>query len=374
MGKLFVIALLLTLRFSAIAQSEEKTYHLIEDLRLEWLTIDQHNRYVPFVARDRANPSIIGVRLNLEKYAGNQLRCCLPAHTSLLIEKEILTSVKRPRCLIYSIDSLRKEYQQPVLLLTVYQPASQLTKVELQVVNNTSAPLAQPYPILPRLLSAKENFFVLGLVFILMLYATLINHYPKTFRNIYNLPRILALRSREEDLRIRLISEPHTFFLVQHCLVVAFLFIVLIPNAGQWISASGFAPLGVGSYLWLWLLLSLIVLVTIWVKYLIVVLFGSLFKLKQLMYLHMFDFMRLSMMFWGAVFLLAIFVHYNLALQEQIHGRALTYLFIAFALARILILYLRLFRNSALKNMYLFSYICTAEIIPLSVGLELLIG
>ena len=374
MGKLFVIAFLLTLSSPAIAQSDDKPYHLVEDLRPEWLTIDQHNQYVPFVARDRANPSLIGVRLDLEKYAGNQLRCCIPTHTSLLIEKEILISVERPRCLVYPIDSLRNAYQQAVLLLTVYQPASQLAQVELQIVSDASAPLAQPYPILPRLLSNKENFFVLGLVFILMLYAALINHYPKTFRNIYNLPRILALRSREEDLRIRLISEPHTFFLVQHCLVVGFLFIVLVPDVDQWVPSGRFTSPGVGSYLWLWLLLSLIVLITVWVKYLIVVLFGSLFKLKQFMYLHMFDFMRLSMMFWGMVFLLAICVHYNLTVQEQIYERALTYLFVAFALARVLILYLRLFRNSALKNMYLFSYICTAEIIPLSVGLELLIG
>ncbi|MGB3780595.1 MAG: DUF4271 domain-containing protein [Tunicatimonas sp.] len=374
MGKLFVIVFLLTLSYPAKAQSDDKPYHLVEDLRLEWLTIDQHNRYVPFVASDRANPTIIGVRLDLEKYAGNQLRCCVPAQTSLLIEREILTSVDRPRCLIYSIDSLRNAYKQPVLLLTVYQPASKLSQVELQVVNNTSAPLAQPYPIFSRILSSEENFFVLGLVFILMFYATLINHYPKAFRNIYNLPRILALRSREEDLRTRLMSEPHTLFLIQHCLVVAFLFIVLVPDVDQWIPSGWFTSPGVGSYLGLWLLLSLIVLLTVWIKYLIVVLFGSLFKLKQFMYLHMFDFMRLSMMFWGVVFLLAICVHYNFAVRDDIYKHALTYLFIAFALARVLILYLRLFRNSTLKNMYLFSYICTAEIIPLSVGLELLIG
>ena len=374
MGKLFVFAFLLMLNASAMAQSDDPPFHLLEDLRLEWLTIDEHNQYVPFVARDRANPSIIGVRLDLEKYAGNQLRCCIPARTSLLIEKEILTSVERPGCLIYSIDSLRSVYQQPALLLTIYQPASQLAQVELQIVNNTSAPLAQPHPNLPRPLSSKENFFVLGLVFILMFYATLINHYPKTFRNIYNLPRILTLRSREEDLRVRLVSEPHTLFLIQHCLVVAFLFIVLIPDADQWIFSDWFTSIGLGSYLWRWLLLSLLVLTTIWIKYLIVVLFGSLFKLKQFMYLHMFDFMRLSMMFWGGVFLLAICAHYNLTVREQTYVGALIYLFIAFALARVLILYLRLFRNSTLKNMYLFSYICTAEIIPLSVGLELLVG
>ncbi len=374
MSKLSVIALLLMLSSLAVAQSNDKAYHLVEDLRSEWLTIDQNSRYVPFVARDRTNPSIVGVRLDLDKYSGNQLRCCIPASTSLLIEKEILTSVKSPRCLIYSIDSLRSVYQQPVLLLTVYQPASQLAQVRIEVVNNTSVPLAQPHPTLLRVLSGKENFIVIALVLIFMLYATLIHNYPKTFRNIYNLARILMLRSREEDLRIRLISEPHTLFLIQHCMVVAFLFIMLIPDINQWPLSNQFNLRSVGGYLWLWLLLSIIVLVTVWIKYLIVVLFGSLFKLKQFMFLHMFDFMRLSMMFWGAVFLVAVCVRYNISVHEDIYVYTLVYLFITFALARILILYLRLFRNSTLKNMYLFSYICTAEIIPLLVGLELLMG
>ena len=374
MGKLFAIVFLLVLSYPTAAQINDDAYHLVEDLRPQWLTIDQHNRYVPFVARDRSNPAIVGLRLDLAKYTGNQLRCCVPAHTSLLIEKEILASVDRPRCLIYRIDSLREAYQQPRLLLTIYQPAGLLDQVKLHIVNNTSAPLAQANPILPRALSARENFFVLGLVLLLMFYAILINQYPKTFRNIYNLPRILALRSREEDLRVRLVSEPHIFFLVQHCLLVAFLIIVLVPNIAQWVPFGQFASPSVGSYLWLWLLLSLVVLITVWVKYLIVVLFGSLFKLKQLMYLHMFDFMRLSMMFWGGTFLLAVCVHYNLTVHEQFYVRGLTYLFIAFALIRILILYLRLFRNTSFKIMYLFSYICTAEIIPLLIGLELLVG
>lgn len=374
MNKWFAIVCLSLLNGSVLAQSDEGNYHLVEDLRAEWLTIDQHNRYIPFVARDRSNPSIIGVRLDLAKYIGSHLRCCVPAHTSLLIEKEILASVEQHRCFIYSIDSLREAYQQSVLLFTVYQPAGLLDQIQLQVVSNTSTLLAQAHPIMPRPLSAKENFFVLGLVLILMFYAILINHYPKTFRNIYNLPRVLTLRSREEDLRVRLISEPHLFFLFQHCLLVSFLCIALLPDASLWLPFVRFEAIGIGSYLWLWLLSSVMVLITIWVKYLIVILFGSLFKLRHSAYLHMFDFMRLSMMFWGGTFLLATCVHYNFMAHEQFYVRGLAYIFIAFALARVLILYMRLFRNTTFKNTYLFSYICTAEIIPLLAGLELLIG
>ena len=375
MGKLVTTVLLLAISYRAIAQNTPTgNYHLIKDLRQEWLAIDKNNRYVPFVARDKSNPSVIGVRINLEKYSGNTLRCCVPAATSILVNKQILTSVKQAQCLNYDIDSLRQVYQQQTVLLTIYQPSSILDQISLQVVNDDIDLVAQKELVTPRLVSAKENFFVIGLIIILALYAILINHFPKTFKNIYNLRKILAFRAREEDMRVRLVSEPHILFLAQHCLLISFLFVLLIPGIGSRLPFIEFGLQSLSSYLLLWLTISALVLLAVWAKYMLIIMFGTLFKLRHLMYLHMFDFMRLSLMFWGAVFLLAICAYSNAGISEQWYSQALTYLFVAFALARILVLYLRLFRNASFKNMYLFSYICTAEIIPLFVGLELLLN
>ena len=375
MSKLFAVTFLLLMSYRAVAQiRSDEDYHLIKDLRQEWLAIDKNNRYVPFVARDKSNPSVIGVRLDLTKYSGNKLHCCVPANASILVDKQILTSVKQARCLTYDIDSLQQAYQQPAILLTVYQPGKSVNQVNLRIINTDINLLAQKNLTAYRSISPKKNFFVIGLVIILMFYAILINQYAKAFKNVYSLRKILSFRTREEDMRVRLMSEPHLLFLVQHCLLISFLCIILVPNIGSHIPFIHFTLQRLGSYLLLWLSMSLLVLLIIWAKYIIVVMFGTLFKLRQLMYLHMFDFMRLSLMFWGAMFLLAICVYNNLNVSESLYSQVLAYLFVMFALARIVVLYLRLFRNASFKNMYLFSYICTAEIIPLLVGLELLIG
>ena len=374
MGKLFTTVLLVALSYQAVAQRTlGDDFHLIKDLRQEWLAIDKNNQYVPFVARDKSNPSVIGVRIDLEKYRGNTLRCCVPKATAILINKQILTSVKQAQCLSYDIDSLRQVFQQQTVLLTVYQPASDLEQISLQIVNSDLALSAQKELIALRLASTKENFFVIGLITILALYAILINQFPKAFKNIYNLRRILAFRAREEDIRIRLVSESHILFLLQHCLLISFLFVLLVPGIGFRVPLVQFELQSLISYLSLWLMISILILITVWAKYMLVIVFGTLFKLRHLMYLHMFDFMRLSLMFWGAVFLSSICAYSNLRVIEQWYSQVLIYLFVAFALVRILVLYLRLFRNASFKNVYLFSYICTAEIIPLFVGLELLL-
>lgn len=374
MSRSFTLLLLLLVSFGAGAQPSDEDYYLVKDLRQEWLAIDGNNRYVPFVARNESKPSVIGVRLDLARYRGNQLRCCVPANTSILLDKQMLTSVKESRCLTYDIDSLRQAYASEAVLLTIYQPDQAIHQIGLQIVNDDIVPLGQENAVVWRTSSAQENFFVIGLVVILMLYAILINQYPRTFRNIYNLQKILAFRAREEDMRVRLVSEAHVLFLIQHCLLIAFLCILLVPDSGFQLLSVQFSLSGLGSYLTLWLMGSTLVLLVVIAKYFLVIAFGSLFKLRQLMYLHMFDFMRLSLMFWGAMFLLAACVYHNLGLSEYLYGRILTYLFIGFALIRILVLYLRLFRNASFKNVYLFSYICIAEIIPLFIGLELLVG
>lgn len=373
MYKFLVVVWLLLLGYGSVAQISDEDYYLIKDLRQEWLAIDQANRYVPFVARNQSNPSVIGIHLNLAQYQGNQLRCCVPANTSVLLNKQILASVKRHRCLTYDIDSLQQVYQAETLLLTVYQPDRALNQVEVQIVNDSVRPLGQEHAAVQRMTSARQNFFVIGLVAILILYALLINHYAKTFKNVYSLSKILAFRAREEDIRVRLVSEPHIFFLIQHCLLIAFLLVLLVPDNGFFVFSTPISLNGLGGHILLWLAISVLILAVVVVKYLVIVTFGSLFKLRHLIHLHMFDFMRLSLMFWGIIFLLAVCAYHNLHVSEYLYGRILTYLFVGFALVRILILYLRLFRNASFKNMYLFSYICTAEIIPLFVGLELLI-
>ena len=374
MNRLLIVLLLLLSGYGTIAQTEREQYYVIQDLQHEWLTIDENNRYVPFVARGADNPSVIGVRLDLAQHQGNQLRCCVPANTSILIDKQMLASVKKGQCLTYDIDSLRRVYQAQTILLTVYQPEKSLSQIQLQIVNDSVVPLGEENEALRRTISAKGDFFVIGLVVILILYAILINQYPRTFKNIYNLSKILSLRAREEDMRVRLVSEPHVVFLIQHCLLIAFLLALLLPADGWRLLSVSFPLQGLSSYLLLWLMISVAILAIVGLKYLIVVMFGSLFKLRHLMYLHMFDFMRLSLMFWGAVFLIAVCIYYNFSISNYYYAQGLTYLFVGFASARILVLYLRLFRNASFKNMYLFSYICTAEIIPLLVGLELLVG
>lgn len=377
---LVLLAVLLFHSFSTLGQAtsletSDDEYFIIKDLRQEWLTVDEENRYVPFVSDRQWKGPVVSVQLDPVRYSGNTLRCCVPKNSALLINQQLVRNFGRSACTFLDIDSLRNQYSGKILV-TIFQPEKDFDRISLEVVSFGKAP-ADNNPVLARAKSAKMDFFVLGLVVLLVFYAVLRNQYAKNFRVIYNIPRIFSSKVREDDVRIKLLNEAHIAFLIQHCLLIAFLLIIIVPpnvDLPFTIPYLNFPIQTFSKYILLWGELALIVFVTIWAKHLLLMLLGTLFRLRAMKYLHMFDFMRMSLVFWAGVFVVMICFFPNVHISEEIYIKSLIYGFLLFALLRVAVLYFRISKNASFRNVYLFSYICVAEILPLLAGLELLIG
>jgi len=380
MYRLLIASVLFHLSLSALGQTDtleitESDYFVIKDLRSEWLTVDEENRYVPFISNQPKKGSVIGIPVDLTEYQGNKLRCCAPKNSSLLINQQLIRNFDGSGCIYLSIDSLRDHHAEKVFL-TVFQAEKDFSKVSLEVVN-FGQKFTEKNQVVARAKEVKMDFFVVGLLILLVFYATLKHQYTRSFKAIYDIPRIFSSKVREDDVRVKLLNEAHILFLIQHCLLIAFLLIIIVPPTAElpFIIPYVTFPLQTFSqYILLWAELALIVFITIWVKYLLLMLLGSLFRLRAMKYLHMFDFMRMSLVFWAGVFVLIICFFPSARISEEVYVRGLIYGFLAFALLRIVVLYLRLAKNASFRNIYLFSYICVAEIIPLLAGLELLVG
>jgi hypothetical protein len=89
--------------------------------------------------------------------------------------------------------------------------------------------------------------------------------------------------------------------------------------------------------------------------------------------MHMLDYMRMSLIYGALLFILIIVVFAGIGYYQSSYFDLLVYLFIALSAIRVIVLYFRLFRSASFRNLYLISYICIAEVIPLLVGLEVLV-
>ena len=373
----FLLVSLPMLGSSPLPDAWKAKYEVIKDLNREWITVGEDNRYVPYIEKSMADVPVVGVSLDLSRYTGNQLLVCMPANSTLLVGKKISDYRALASCVSLDIDSLQQVNGQSKLFISVYQPLKNFEEVGLWVVQELTAVQARAANLVSeRNFSLLNDFFVIGLLILLILYAILINQYPKIFRNLYSLSRVFSLKVREENSRIRLINEAHVLFLVHHCILLGFLFIVLVSTT-QLLSPElpflNFQPASFGEYMLLWAKISVLAFGIIWAKYIIVMLFGTLFKLRQLRYLHMLDFMRMSLIFGAIIFSLLIVVFAGVGYSASYYFNLLIYLFVGLAGIRVIILYFRLFSNASFRNIYLISYLCVAEVIPLLVSLELLV-
>ncbi len=367
--------LLYAMRLSAGERLPAGEGQVIKTFQEEWLKIDENNRYVPFIGNEKMDTPAIGIVLDLPRYVGNSLRCCVPKQSAILIEQQIVGHYDKAHCVVFDIDSLHRLYGQEQILISVYQPKSLFENLDFSIVTkNKGQSIAVDDRSLKRENSSLENFFIVGLLVLLGSYAFQINQFPKTFKNLYDFGKIFSFKTREENGRVRLFHELHLVFLLHHALLVAYLLILLT-------SAHGLVDLSMvigqpdtfWAFVVTWLKLSIAVFFVMWLKYMVVMILGSLFGLKALKYMHVLDFMRMSLIFWSFVFVSMALIYASALMANSFYVNTLVYVFIAFAIVRIIILYYRLFTSRSFRNVYLFSYICASEIIPLFVGLELFI-
>ena len=339
----------------------------------EWLKIDENNRYVPFIGNEKMDTPAIGIVLDLPRYVGNNLRCCVPKQSAILMEQQIVGHYDKARCVVFDIDSLQRLYGQEQILISVYQPKAFFENLDFSIVTKGQG-VAVDDRSLKRENASLENFFIVGLLALLGSYAFQINQFPRAFKNLYDFGKVFSFKIREENGRIRLFHELHLVFLLHHCLLVSYL-LILLTSAHSLVDLSMVIsqPDTFWAFVVTWLKLSIAVFLIIWLKYMIVMILGSLFGLKALKYMHMLDFMRMSLIFWSFVFAVMTLIYASALTANPFYINTLVYIFITFAVVRIIVLYYRLFTSKSFRNVYLFSYICASEIIPLFVGLELFI-
>jgi hypothetical protein len=100
---------------------------------------------------------------------------------------------------------------------------------------------------------------------------------------------------------------------------------------------------------------------------------GSLFRLDKVVDVHFFDFIHYSKVFYTLLVpvLVLIFTSY-LSYIDRVESLC-TVIIIGFALLRILLISFRLNKLVPDRNLYLFSYLCVTELVPLLTGIKLLL-
>ncbi|OEK06876.1 DUF4271 domain-containing protein [Roseivirga misakiensis] len=219
-----------------------------------------------------------------------------------------------------------------------------------------------------------RNISITISVILLLTFAVSRVIFPKMFSAVYNFSKFTSFRIKEDfGSNMRLFSTENFYFTLLLSASISFvglnlfMFSASLPEYLSWIVPSNF-----GSGLLIWLLLTISVQLLFLLKFLFLSAFGGLFALPLSVSKHYQEVQALNNCF--VLLLLAtctITIYSNYYFPPDLTGVLMTTVVI-YLLYRLLNIFFKLWQLKLYSKLYIFSYLCTTEILPTVIGFKLL--
>ena len=358
----------------------DKGYYLVKDYSEEWLVYDQDQKnYVPYVTEEHGNELSVNVLIDLESSRFYELLVYVEKDSYLFFNGSLQRRQMGGTWQRFKIDSLLKIYPNPQFLLTLYGSAGKADKKVLVGHRKLSAekPItieeASFLVLRPRERSPLSDFFTLSMLLLVTFAALLFNGYPRAFSRFYNLSDLLSLDPRDESFLVnKPFSRTNLLFVGFTSLLMAYLFLFVQSKQYELFTFKQFIDTQQGSSeSWLdFGAVSVVILAVLLVKYLGLLILGSLYQLDSIIKRHYFKVIQSCLLFYTlaavamsvcSFYVLdwAVLIKYFLIIPS-----------IVFYVFRAALLFFTIRNMVTVKNLYVISYLCIAEIIPLIIGIR----
>ena len=378
------VPVLLFLFSTVFAQSRvtgvgpDNRYYPVHNFRDDLQVYDDGAKaYIPYIVEQHADQTALSVYVDLESNRHYSLLIATQQDGYLFINAALKRKLSANRWQVLSIDSLFRVYRQPEIFLTIYG-APGLDNKQLFIgypKSATQKPVVlgdDNLSVRPRPQAVYHNFLGLGLLFLLATHAFLFTVHHRAFLRFYSVRDLVSLRAQEESFLIgRPLSGVNLLFTLNLSFMIAYL-IVFVQSRNLELFASRTLLLSEQRFGWVaseFLLLSAIAFMSLLGKYVAIEVLGGLYKLQSIVNIHYFKILQSSLLFFSILTLMLTVVAYNTSTMSLAANFLLLPL-IGFYIARLVLLYFVIRTMEPIKNLYLFSYLCIVELIPLIIGLR----
>lgn len=377
---LFIFLLIISSKSFATTVGPNEQYFLVHDYHDDWQVYDDRMKsYIPYISEKHLGYPSHTVFCDIQSNRGyNILVYAQKADNFLFINGSLRQKIPVGKWIVLSVDSLYRAYEQPIIYITLYG-SNDIDDKKLMLgykrsLNQKPIVLAESgITAKPRTPTPYRNYIVLVSMFILVFFSYLSNSYIRAFQRYFNLKDLFNTFIREQSSLInKPLNRMNVMFLILLSLIIS-LFYMLLQSKGIHIF-GGRTILQEGDTLGVLLSnyfrISLAVFVIMVMKYFFIGLVGQLFNLEKIVDLHYFKIVQASSLFYSALVLVLsiLFMQY---LPNDFNWQV--YLFtpiVAFYFIRIFILYFTIIRSIPKQSLYLISYLCIVEILPVILGIR----
>ncbi len=370
----------------AKAADRHGNYRPVHYLTHEWLMYDQEEEvYVPFRLNPEKEFQAFTLPLDLSRFPHAFLLLKTPPKAANIFMNNALDRVsKKPEWVVYDLDSLRKVYRTDSLRLTLFtasSPASVTAYIGFPSGSSAGVSVEEKTSVrevvrfTPRSVSHFNSGVAVAFVLSLIVMSFVSNNYFRVYGKYYSLRGVFSTRAKDDLFVIgKPLDRPSVFFVILLSVVVGF-FILMLQFGGISIMEEGYifqSGNSVSVHVINFLKLCPLVLIVFLLRFFFLSIIGKLFNLGKVTDLHYFKVIQCSLFFYSLLLLTVLFM-YNafIPFPENVEN----YLFVIFCTfysGRGILIYFTINRESNVKFLYLFSYLCIAEALPIILGMRFL--
>ena len=377
---LYIFLIIISSKSFATTVGPNEQYFLVHDYHDDWQVYsDRMKAYIPYISEQHLGYPSHTVFCDIQSNRGYSILVYAQrADNFLFINGSLRQKIPVGKWIVLSVDSLYRAYEQPIIYITLYG-SNDIEDKKLMLghkrsLNQKSIVLAESgITAKPRTPAPYKNYIVLVSMFILLFFSYLSNSYIRAFQRYFNLKDLFNTFAREQSSLInKPLNRMNVMFIILLSLIIS-LFYMLLQSKGIYVF-GGRTILQEGDTLGVLLSnyfrISLAVFVLMVMKYFFIRLVGQLFNLEKVVDLHYFKIVQASSLFYS-VLVLVLLILFMAYFPNDFNWQV--YLFtpiVAFYLIRIFILYFTIIRSIPKQSLYLISYLCIVEILPVILGIR----
>jgi hypothetical protein len=367
-----ILLLFFLIPLCSIAQSSDSLiYNQVRDLSDDWLVFDKYYQsYVPFIEQKHKRLLSVSSRIDVIAYNGYKLKFTAAPELSLFINQKLYFKnlTHRQEEVIIDIKKIAsKDDNKGEALLTFYHPQGMLPLKEARIVNASTNITGikeigkNKEAVFPRIIDTSLGGYMLIFLSLVLSYILFRNAYPREFIPFFSLLSGANKNIHDEYLMTNPVSVPSLWVIFMNALAIYLITELLHVDIGGTM---------VGNKL---LYITLVIMFLYILKYAYIFIIAWLFnytKIVKLQYIEQIKFItKVLLVVLPLTMIISSSGYYKFNVSSE--GFYLLSIFIAIiALLRIILLF---FRGISFRNLYLFSYLCVAEILPLVIAVKILL-
>jgi hypothetical protein len=345
---------------------------IVKDLSDEWLVFERKfNSYVPYLGAQNYSHAL-SRKIDLEKYRDYNLNFVADPGLSLFINNKLYytNSTARISFVRFSLSSIPQNEFKTEDLITFYNSGKNLPEKDCYIgENKINNDYIEKTSVLPGALKNKipgDNIFMFLFLILIFLFGLIRNKYPKKFLEFYDFSRLLPTSSPDDNFITEIYSIPSIIFILINA--ISFCLILGIASEGRYFLFGIPYASVVGTFI-----IAGITMAIYFIKYIYLKVLGSVFNLHQIIRIQFFELIKISLKLNLVCVPLALAFFYSRSGILEIAYKYFLYTLILCGLITIIRISFLIFKYSNFRNIYLFSYLCTTEILPLIIIIKVIL-